>query len=208
MSQYTSKHTDAVDRAYAQALFEMGEAQGALEALADEMDQFGELIASQPNLRRLLAGRMLAAHERTAMIERMFKGNVSDLLYRFLQVVNHKGRLTSLPGIVQAFSDLMTEQRGLVEVDAYVATRLDDRQAREVAASLGQHLKREVVLQQYVDPDLIGGIKLRVGDRVIDGSVATQLRLLRQRMIAAGREKARQNARARGAEGPGGQGAE
>ncbi|MEX0653180.1 MAG: ATP synthase F1 subunit delta [Phycisphaeraceae bacterium] len=189
---HTTRHTDAVDRAYAKALFEMGEAQGLLDTLADEVDQFGELINEQPDLRRLLAGRTLAAHERTAMLERMFQGNVSDLLYRFLQVVNRKGRLSSLPGIVQAFADLMTEQRGLIEVDAFVAVRMDEKQASDVAATLGRQLKKEVVLHQYVDPELIGGIKLRLGDQIIDGSVATQLRLLRQRMIAAGRAKARQ----------------
>ncbi|MEX0746336.1 MAG: ATP synthase F1 subunit delta [Phycisphaeraceae bacterium] len=207
MSQTITKSTDAVDRAYAQALFEMGETQSALDALAEEVDDLGTLIADQPDLRRLLAGRTLAAAERAAMIERLFKGNVSELLYRFLQVVNRKGRLSSLPGITQAFSDLLAEKRGIVEVDAFVADRLDEAQAREVAATIGQHLNKEIVLHQYVDPSLIGGIKLRLGDKIIDGSVATQLRLLRQKMIDAGRARARRSV-VEGAEGPRGPGAE
>ncbi|MFA9478980.1 ATP synthase F1 subunit delta [Phycisphaerales bacterium AB-hyl4] len=188
----TTTKTNAVDRAYAQALFEMGEAQSALDALAGEVDELGTLITDQPDLGRLLSSRTLAEAERSAMIERLFNGNVSDLLYRFLQVVNRKGRLNALPGIVQAFSDLIAEKRGIVEVDAFVAARMDDAQAADVAATIGKHLNKEIVLHQYVDESLIGGIKLRVGDKVIDGSVATQLRLLKQNMINAGREKARQ----------------
>ncbi|MEX0745508.1 MAG: ATP synthase F1 subunit delta [Phycisphaeraceae bacterium] len=191
MSQ-TSTHTNAIDRAYARALFEMGEQAGSLDALADEVDQLAELIRDAPGLRRLLGGRLPTA-ERAAMIDRMFQGRVSDLLYRFLHVVNRKGRLNMLESIVQAFSDLMIEHRGLVEVDAFVAQRLDDASAEAVAASVGKSLGKEVVLHQYVDAELIGGLKLRFGDRVIDGSVATQLRLLRQKMIDAGREQARQN---------------
>ena len=184
--------TDAVDRAYAQALFELGRDNGELEALADEVDELGELLAEQPDLRRLIRSPAIAAQERARLIGRLFEGRVSPTMYRFLQVVTRKGRLASLPGIVQAFAELMTDHRGLVEVDVFVAQRLDEATAKEVAERIGEVLGREVVLHQYVDEELIGGLKIRVGDKLIDGSVANQLKLLRQRMGRVGRERARE----------------
>ena len=186
------KQTNAVDRAYAQALFEMGQDHDELEALADEVEELGELVASQPDLRRLIATPAIAARKRVGMIERLFKDRVSPTMYKFLHVVNQKQRLSSLPGIVQAFGELMTDHRGLVEVDIFVAERLDEEQAKEVGEGIGKVLGREVVLHQYVDPELIGGLKIRVGDKLVDGSVANQLKLLRQRLGRVGRERARQ----------------
>ncbi len=184
--------TDAVDRAYAQALFELGRDNGELEALADEVDELGELLAEQPDLRRLIRSPAIAAQERAGLIGRLFEGRVSPTMYRFLQVVTRKDRLASLAGIVQAFADLMAEHRQLVEVDVFVAQRLDEAAAKEVAERIGEVLGREVVLHQYVDEELIGGLKIRVGDKLIDGSVANQLKLLRQRMGRVGRERARE----------------
>ncbi|MEX0887272.1 MAG: ATP synthase F1 subunit delta [Phycisphaeraceae bacterium] len=184
--------TDAVDRAYARALFETGVEQGELEALADEMEELGDVIADQPELRRLITTPAIGVQQRVGLIDRLFKDRVSPTLYKFLQVVTRKGRLASLPGMVQAFAELMTDQRGLVEVDIFVADRLNEAQADDVANSIGRVLGREVVLHQYVDPELIGGLKIRVGDKLIDGSVANQLKLLRQRLGRVGRDRARE----------------
>ena len=189
----TKNQTDAVDRAYARALFELAEQAGTLDAMAEEAEQLAGLIAQQADLRRLLGSRALGHAQHEQMLERLFAGRVSDAMHRFLRVVNRKGRLGSLAAMLYAFGELVNEQRGLVEVDAFVAHRLDEAQQRQVAEAVGQRLGKEVVLHQYVDPELIGGIRLRVGDQVIDASIATQLRLLKRRMIAAGRERARRS---------------
>lgn len=184
--------TDSIDRVYAQALFEMSQAQGNLEAVAAEVDELAELLKAEPELYALLTSRVLGTADRAGVIERLFKGRLSDGLYRFVQVVNAKERTGSLRGILQAFGDLVAESQGLVEVDVYVANRLDKPQADAVAESIGQALGKRVALHQYVEPDLIGGLKIRVGDRLIDGSVATQLKLMKRKMTEAGRQRARQ----------------
>lgn len=183
-----------VDRVYARALFEMALAHGEqrLDEVADEMDQLAELMRQDPGLRRLLTSHSLSVADRAASLERVFQGRVSDVLYRFLQVLNRKQRIASLAGIAEALAALVHEHRGLVEVDAFVANRLEEKQARQLADRLGQIMNKQVVLHQYVDESLIGGLKLRVGDRLIDGSVATQLRRLQHTLERAGRERARQ----------------
>lgn len=181
----------AVEQVYAEALLDMAGEAGQLNEVADELKQLGELLQTQPQVQHLLSSQLLSTAERASSIEAIFKGRVSDLLYRFLQVVNEKQRLDCLAGIILAFSALQDERQGIIEADAYVASPLTDAQVELVSSWVSQRVDRNVVLRQVVDPRLIGGVKIRVGDQLIDGSVVTQLRLMREAMVATGREKAR-----------------
>lgn len=178
---------------YARALVEMAEEKGQLDEISSEVRQLAELIRTQPDLAKLIASPAIATPERRAMLERLFRGKLSDTTYKFLQVVNGKNRLMELPNILTSFDELIAERRGIVEVDVYVAQRMDAAEAQAVAGRIGAALKKEVVLHQYVNPDLIGGLVIRVGDQLIDGSVATQLKNMRTKLIEAGRNRARQS---------------
>jgi F-type H+-transporting ATPase subunit delta len=187
-------HVGPVEETYAQALLELSEEAGQLNDIAAEMADLAALAQSDTDLLRLLGNRVLAVHERAQAIERVFRGRVSDLLYRFLMVANTKSRLDLLPGIARAFVLLVEKKLGIVEVEAYVPTDMGTDQSRRMEAELGQVLGRHVILHVHVDPTLLGGIKVRVGDQLIDGTVAAQLRLARERLMDSGRERARQQA--------------
>ena len=176
---------------YAKSLLEMAGESSQLDAVADEVEQLRKLLADQPDLMRLLGSQVMSSEERATSVKSLFEGNVSDLLYRFILVVNDKGRLDRLPQILTSFDDQLGDARGIVQVDAYVAASLDSGSATKVAANIGQALGKKVVLNQHVDEDLIGGIKLRIGDRMVDGSVATQLRLLKNKLVETGRQLAK-----------------
>ncbi len=194
MAQDTQQLTQSVAEVYAVALFELADTASAVDDVREQMDDLAELIRSNPGLRKLLESRVLSATERRDSLQRIFEGNVSDLLYRFIQVVNAKDRLGELLGIAVAYGKFVDVRHGLIEVDAYVAAHLDDAQAQRVTSELGQALGGTIVLHQFVDPSLIGGIKLRIGDKLIDASVATQLRKMKEQIVAAGREGARSEA--------------
>jgi F-type H+-transporting ATPase subunit delta len=183
--------TDSVSRVYAQALLELGQPDGQADALAQEAGELLGLLNSEADLDRLLSSRALSSAQRSGAVEKLFKGNVSDVLYRFIQVVNRKGRLSELSGILQTYLDLVAEVRGELDVDVFVAEGLSDSAGQSVAESIGSALNKKVRLREHVDPELIGGLKVRVGDRLIDGSVATQLRIIKRRLVDAGRESAR-----------------
>jgi F-type H+-transporting ATPase subunit delta len=182
---------DPAARRYAAALVEMAEESGAAVEIGAEVRQLAELLETQPQLRVLMASPALSSEDRRGMLQRVFQGRVSDTTYRFLQVLSGKNRLAQLPAVLDAYQSLLDERRGIVEVDAYVARPMDAAQKDQVARRVGEVLKREVVLHQYVNPELIGGLVLRVGDQLIDGSVSTQLKNLRQKLIEAGRTRAR-----------------
>jgi F-type H+-transporting ATPase subunit delta len=186
----------AVQQVYARALIELAQESGTIDEVADEVQQVRTLLSQEPDLDALLSSRVLSISERAQSIDTIFKGCVSDLVLRFLQVVNAKNRIDVLGGILRSFEQHLDELRGIVEVDAFVAHRLPDDSAAQVSKHIGDALGKTVVLHQYVDPNLIGGLKIRVGDQLIDGSVATQLGIIKKQLIAAGRQSAREAARA------------
>ncbi|MEM9883583.1 MAG: ATP synthase F1 subunit delta [Planctomycetota bacterium] len=181
----------AVAEVYAEALFELSAEKNQLDAIGDEVAQLRRLIHDDADLCRLITHPVLDAAQRAGMLQRLFEGRVSDLLYRFLQTINRKGRLATLPGIAAAFAARLAEHRNELAVEAHVARPLDDATAGRVADGLGAALGKTVTLTQTVDPSLIGGLKLRIGDRLLDATVARQLKNMEQQLIAAGREKAR-----------------
>lgn len=183
--------TDSVSRVYAQALLELAAALGQADELADEAGELLGLLSQEPDLDVLLSSRALNSSQRSGVVEQLFKGRVSDVLYRFIQVVNRKDRLGALAGILVTYRGLVSEARGELGVDVYVAEALSDEASRGVAESIGGAMGKQVQLHQHVDPELIGGLKVRVGDRLIDGSVATQLRIMKRKLVDAGRERAR-----------------
>lgn len=191
VSQDAEQRTDAVGRVYAQALLDLARSAGAMDAVAEEADDLLALLRGEADLAKLLSSRTLNTAERSELVERLFKGKVSDVLYRFLQVVNRKDRLNALAGILTAYGTLVADARGEMDVDVYVAQALTDEAGRGVAESIGQAVGKRVHLNQHIDPELIGGLKVRVGDRLIDGSVATQLKIMKRKLVEAGREQAR-----------------
>lgn len=181
---------ESVQRIYATALLDLAQDCGAVESVVAEVKLLGEILRDSPDLVALLDSRVLTVEQRSAVIDRVFRNRVSDLLLRFLQVLNRKSRLGALPLIVVAFEQTHEERFGLVEIDAYVAQTLEASQEAQVIERLSTALGRKVILRQHIQPDLIGGLKLRIGDEIVDGSVVTQLKILREKMIAAGRLKA------------------
>lgn len=191
MSTDAEHRTDSVSRVYAQALLELAQADGRADELAQEAGELLALMAGEPELDELMSSLALNSAQRCKLIEQLFKGNISDVLYKFLQVVNRKDRLDVLAGILSTYRLLAVEARGEIDVDVYVAQPLSDEAGRGVAESIGQVVQKRVHLHQHVDTELIGGLKVRVGDRLIDGSVATQLKIMKRKLVEAGREQAR-----------------
>ncbi len=165
MSTTQSNLFDAVAQVYAQALLDMADEANQTAEVAQELEELGRLLEDQPEVFGLLSNRVVSVQERAKSIESIFQGNVGDLMYRFLQVVNQKSRFEALPSIVRAYDRLLDERNGVIEADAYVAAAMDPDQAQATSDRISQALGRNVVLRQHVDPQLIGGLKIRVGDR-------------------------------------------
>lgn len=170
---------DAVAALYARTLLDLALRQGGrrqAEEIADELQTIVELSRTDARFREFLASRVLPAAARGESLTRIFGGRVCDLTLRFLQVLNARGRLYHLPAIVSAYDALFQERFERVEVDLFTAGPLPSEDLAGIHRRLAEVLRHEIVLHHYVEPAMIGGIRIQIGDRLIDGSLATQLR--------------------------------
>ncbi len=179
----TTHHTPTV-LAYAQSLLELAGEQNVTDSINQELRQLQEVIEHNPVFAAYLADPGISHEDRSRVLKEVFAGKVSPLMWNFLGVLNEKRRLKHLPEIAAAYDDLLDEQLGKIEADVTVAQRLSPEQLEQVRQSVSTALKKDAVVHQYVDESIIGGLVLRVQDRLIDASVRSQLQALRRQLLA------------------------
>lgn len=185
---------DAVARIYAQSLLQLAEQQGGaenIESIVAELGEIVEIARGDAKFAEFLASRVLPTEQRQASLKRIFEGNASDLTTRFLLVLNAKERLAHLPAIVAALDEAVQERFGRVEVDVYTASPIDPEGLSTLRDRLAATLKKEVVVHPYTDRAMLGGVKLRIGDQLIDGSLSTRLRAIRDQLATHGQPAVR-----------------
>jgi F-type H+-transporting ATPase subunit delta len=185
---------NAVAKSYAQSLFQLAEKAGGqprVEETLAELEAVLEIARQDARFGEFLASRVIGPTKKRPALKNILEGRVSDLAYRFIVVLNDNGRLALLPGIVAAYSQMVNNASGRTEVDVYTAAPIDAESRELLTSRLRETLGREPVLHAYVDESLIGGVRLQIGDQLIDGSVATRLRKVRQQLASKGLPKVR-----------------
>ena len=181
---------DEVAKVYARSLFELARELGGdagVASMGAELREVAELTRADRRLAELFRSPIVDPARRAESLRRMFAGKVTDTLLNFLLVLNRKGRLSGLSAIEDAYDAMEQDAFGRVEVDVFTATgALDEATRGSLAGDLRRSLGREPVMHFHADPDMIGGLKLRIGDRLIDGSIAAQLRRIRSTLLDRG----------------------
>jgi F-type H+-transporting ATPase subunit delta len=167
---------------------------GAAGNEADEIvSQLNAIVADclsrSPALEGVLSSPRVSQLEKENLIDRVFRGKIHPTLLNFLKVLCRRGRIGSLRAIQISANQMRDEQLGRVRVTVTSAFALSDDQRGAIAAKLGQSLGKQVVLDERVDESLLGGILIRVGDQVFDGSVMGKMAALRS-AVAGGIQKA------------------
>jgi len=168
---------------YAHAFFGAAEAKGETDGAVSELESVSAVLAANPKFESVLSSALVPHDEKVQILDRVFGPKVSPLVLDFLKVLSHHGRLDVTRAVYTEVQKLYDEKRGRVRVEVQTATPLDGPEAGALEASLRRILGGEPVVHPTVDPALIGGVVLRVGDTVYDGSVARQLHQVREQMI-------------------------
>jgi F-type H+-transporting ATPase subunit delta len=185
----TEQHGDVgverVARVYAEALLNPAEQQGQVDAVRGDLDALiDDVFKGDPRLEALLGGSAVGRNARRDAIERAFAGRVSDLFLNFLLVLNDHERLALLRSIRAAFHELYNKRARRVKVQVYSAVPLSDEQRARLEAGVRQRFGLEPILVTHVDPRLLGGLRVRVGDTQIDATVRARLDNLRNQILA------------------------
>ena len=168
---------------YAKALFDVAIKESTPEQAEQELTAFFDLIRGHGDLRQALASPAVpAARKRAAVDQLLQRQQPSGPVRKLLLLLAERDRFELLPDLVSVFHERVMEHLKIVQAEVTTAAPLPPEQAAQLQQRLGATIGRTVTLTTKVDPALIGGMVTRIGSTVYDGSVATQLAALRQRL--------------------------
>ncbi|SEO91258.1 F0F1 ATP synthase subunit delta [Trujillonella endophytica] len=174
---------EAAETLATEAALDTADARGELEGVEDELFRFGRIVAGDPDLSRILGDRAAPAAGKSALLDRLLTGRVSPVTEQLLR--NHLTRPTvaNAETAIERLSEVASRRRGQSVAHVTAASPLSDAQERRLADVLGRVYGRAIGLQVTVDPELLGGLVIRVGDEVIDGSVLRRLDEAGRRLV-------------------------
>jgi F-type H+-transporting ATPase subunit delta len=170
-------------RRYAEAAFEIGRADRTLDAWERDMATIGGTM-KHPELRRLLQHPAIPFAEKERVLRAVMGRGVAPVAVNLVLLMVRRGRPGAVEPMIARFSELLRRERGVALAQVRTALPLDDGQRAEVAARLRALTGSQVEMDETVDPDLIGGIAVRIGDQLYDASVRSRLERLRARLTA------------------------
>jgi F-type H+-transporting ATPase subunit delta len=175
---------EQIARVYAQAFLAIASKTPDCAGLVEEVNSLvTDVLDRFPNLAQTLHSALIPHDEKMRMLDRVFGGRISTEVMNFLKVLSKHGRLVLIRSAARQIKKLYAEQQGQMDVEVRVAKAIDERLQGEIRSKLASSLGKEPLMHVVVDPSLIAGMVIRVGDRVYDGSVGTQFNLARKAMI-------------------------
>jgi F-type H+-transporting ATPase subunit delta len=177
-----------IARNYAETLLALAQRQGGgpvVEQYLAAIEEAAEAMRTEPRVRQFLETPRLDAGAKKAALRAAFAGRVPEPFLRFLLVVVDKRRQGQIPQIAAAYRELVDELAGRVRVEVQLAHQPDAAMEEEIRRSLERKLGKTVVPHFTVDPALLGGIVVRLGDEILDGSVRRRAQDLRRRLASA-----------------------
>jgi F-type H+-transporting ATPase subunit delta len=174
-----------VARVYAEALLGACDKSGRVETVFDELDSLvNDVLPANLVIANLFSSAALGRRARGEIIDKAFAGPASELFHDFLRVLNDHERLDLLPAIHAAFRDLLDERARRVRIYVESAVPLQDDQKNRLREELRARYTFEPLLEAHVNPELLGGLRIRIGDMLFDSSIRTQLAIIRNQIIA------------------------
>ncbi len=183
----SSEATGAIAERYSAALFDLAEQRSALDSVAADLKTLKGMVAESDDLRRLLRSPVLArAEQQKAVAALAQKAGLSELTKNFLGLVAKNRRLFAVTGMIDAYLARLAAKRGEIAAEVASAVPLDESQVGAISAALKKVVGSNVTLDVTVDPALLGGLVVKVGSRMVDGSLKTKLQHLQIAMKGVG----------------------
>jgi F-type H+-transporting ATPase subunit delta len=169
---------------YAEAMLDLANQAAQAPQVGQELSDLKQVVSEEPTFALFLKDPSISMAERLSVIQKVFAGRVSPLVMNLLGVMNSHGRLGILGEVADRYRELLDTQLGNVAVDVTVVRPMDAQELETVRARISAALGKNAVLRERVDESIIGGLVVRVGDKVMDGSVRAQLAAMKRKLMA------------------------
>lgn len=174
---------DPLNTAYARALLEMAQAENAVDRVADDLFRLGELVKANPALLQFLKDANVTREGKRQALAELFQNRVHSLVLDMLITISDVDRANRLAAIIEEFIAQASAARKKVSGEVVTAVPLDAATLQRMAAELSRVTGRNVDLLQRVDPAILGGAIIQVGEQIIDGSLRRKLEQIKSKLL-------------------------
>jgi F-type H+-transporting ATPase subunit delta len=175
---------EEIAQVYARSLFEVAKEQGKLDEIREQLDQFAEALEENRELQVFFFSPYFSTEEKKEQLKGALDG-ADEILLNFLELLLEKHRMPLVFRVRRAFQDLWERENKLLQVQVTSAIELDPSVIEQIGERVGEQTDRKVELSAEVDPDILGGIVLRVGNSILDASIRNRLEKLRRQVAKA-----------------------
>lgn len=173
-----------VSNTYGQALFELAVEEGKEELFLEEVGTLKEILSENPDFNRLMNHPKILKEEKLAVLGQVFQGRISDELAGFLHLIVNKDRYSDIDAILDYYIDEVKKLKGIGIAYVTTAVALSEAKQKEVEEKLLSTTSyKQMEMHFQVDEELIGGMIIRIGDRVVDSSIQTKLFEMRRQLL-------------------------
>ncbi len=164
-------------------MFELGKEEDKLSVFRAELASVLRIMEEYPDLKKLLLHPRIRREDKKLLLERVFSEELSKELLNFLKLLTDRRRESYLEAIYKDYLDLLNKEENILEVEVRSAISLPDDLRNKLVEKLTALTGSRISIKEKVDPEIIGGLILKIGDRIIDGSIRKDLEALKNKIV-------------------------
>lgn len=165
---------------YAKALLDLARERGKVEEVKADMEKLRATISDSREFMLMIKSPVIKPDKKIAIFHEIFAGQFDEITSNFIDIVTRKGREASLIDVAHSFMDIYRKEKGISRATVTTAVELSASEKEDIIKRLAEATGQEIEIEEVVDPSVIGGLKLRVGDRQYNGTIAHQLATLKR----------------------------
>lgn len=169
---------------YSEAVLDIASQTNREEKVLAELKAVNEVVSSDKDMTVVLSHPSISSDEKKRFLNSLFAGKTSDITENLLNLLADKRRLELLPFIESSYRSLLNAKKNILAATLSCSEPLADSSVANIKAQLTEHLGKKLELEVKVDPSLIGGVVLKIGDQVIDGSLKGKLKSIEKALIS------------------------
>ena len=167
---------------YGKALFQLGLEKEKCAVFYENMEQFLDLMEENEDLKKVLFHQKILPEEKKQVLKKIFEGEFDRYIVNFLYLLIDKRRMLYIREIINHFIQLLDKEESILQIEVVSAIELDEETRQQLQTKLDEILDYNIILEEKYDPEIIGGMKLKFNDYVIDGSIKNKLESLADRL--------------------------
>lgn len=171
-----------IAKKYSKALFSLAEEKDKFIKFKKDLNSIKEAFTEHKEFKNVLFHPRIKIEEKKRIFDRIFEEEISQEIYNFIQLLIDKRRIFYIKAIINQFNDLVNDREKILEIEVVSAIELEEDMKDRLKDKLEKGMEYEIILNNTVDPEILGGLVLKIGDKIIDGSIQHELNTISEKI--------------------------